>query len=240
MAEQGSPPVPKGAGAPGHRCGPGRTPRRLRRFPPAHGGGGLSGGAWAGWGDLVPYTRPRAGGPVPGIHLGDGYGPADIQAVIDGKAPTRTPAPGASRPAPQRVNLLIDIQEKIRQGKGPAYERWAKVYNLKQMAAALQFLQEHGLTDYDALAEQTSAAVDRFHTLAREIQSTEAQLSKTSDLMAAVVAYAKTWPVFDGYKAAKYSKKYLAQHEVELADYRAAKAAINELLDGESSPRWTS
>lgn len=30
----------------------------------------------------------------------------------------------------------------LRSGKGPAYERWAKVYNLKQMAAALQYLKE--------------------------------------------------------------------------------------------------
>ena len=169
--------------------------------------------------------------------LGDGYGPEDIRAVIDGKAPTRKPAQEHPRPAPQRVNLLIDIQEKMRQGKGPAYARWAKVYNLKQMAAALLFLQEHGLTDYTALAEQTSAAVDCFHALAGEIQSAEAQLSKTSDLMAAVVSYAKTRPVFDGYKTAKYSKKYLVQHEAELADYRAAKAAINELLDGEKLPK---
>ena len=35
-----------------------------------------------------------------------------------------------------------------------------------------------------------------------------------------VVQYAKTRPVFDGYKAARYSRKYLAQHEAELADYR--------------------
>ena len=169
--------------------------------------------------------------------LGAGYGPEDIQAVIDGKAPTRQPKQARPRPAPQRVNLLIDIQEKMRQGKGPAYERWAKVYNLKQMAAALQFLQEHGLTDYDALAEQTTAAVDRFHALAGEIQSTEARLSQTSELMAAVVSYAKTRPVFDGYKAAKYSKKYLAQHEAELAGYRAAKAAINDILCGAKLPK---
>ena len=169
--------------------------------------------------------------------LGAGYGREDIQAVIDGKAPTRRPKQARPQPAPQRVNLLIDIQEKMRQGKGPAYERWAKVYNLKQMAAALQFLQEHGLTDYDALAEQTTAAVDRFHALAGEIQSTEARLSQTSELMAAVVSYAKTRPIFDGYKATKYSKKYLAQHEAELADYRAAKAAINDILDGAKLPK---
>ena len=83
--------------------------------------------------------------------LGDGYGPEDVQAVIDGKAPTRK-ATARRAPAPRRVNLLIDIQERMRQGKGPAYERWAKVYNLKQMAAALQYLKEHQLFEYDDLA----------------------------------------------------------------------------------------
>lgn len=56
-------------------------------------------------------------------------------------------------------------------------------------------------------------------------------------LMGAVVQYAKTRPVFDGYKAARYSKKYLAQHEAELSDYRAAKAAMSELLDGAKLPK---
>ena len=49
--------------------------------------------------------------------------------------------------------------------------------------------------------------------------------------------YAKTRPVFDGYKAERYSKKYLAEHGPELADYRAAKATINDLLDGEKLPK---
>ena len=168
--------------------------------------------------------------------LGDGYGPEDVQAVIDGKAPTRT-APVRRAPTPRRVNLLIDIQERMRQGKGPAYERWAKVYNLKQMAAALQYLKEQQLYEYDDLAAKTDAATERFHTLAGDIQQTEAELSRVSDLMAAVVQYAKTRPAFDGYKAAKYSRKYLAEHEAELADYRAAKATMAELLGGEKLPK---
>ena len=168
--------------------------------------------------------------------LGAGYGREDIQAVIDGKAPTRT-APGRRAPTPRRVNLLIDIQERMRQGKGPAYERWAKVYNLKQMAAALQYLKEQQLYEYDDLAAKTDAATERFHTLAGDIQQTEAELSRVSDLMAAVVQYAKTRPAFDGYKAAKYNRKYLAEHEAELADYRAAKATMAELLGGEKLPK---
>ena len=167
--------------------------------------------------------------------LGDGYDPGDIRAVIAGERPT--PEIPDEAPPPQRINLIIDIQERLSQGKGPAYERWAKVYNLKQMAAALLYLREHGLTDYEALAASTEAAVDRFHSLAGELRDTEEALSRTSQLMGAVVQYAKTRPVFDGYKAARYSKKYLAQHEAELADYRAAKAAINELLDGAKLPK---
>ena len=176
------------------------------------------------------YTRLRAS------VLGPGFDPDDIQAVIAGERPIPELSKDGSAP-PRRVNLIIDIQERMAQGKGPAYERWAKVYNLKQMAAALQYLREHDLMDYDALAASTEAAVDRAHKLAGELRDTEAAFSKTSELMGAVVQYAKTRPVFDGYKAARYSRKYLAQHEAELADYRAAKATMSDLLGGAKLPK---
>ena len=70
-----------------------------------------------------------------------------------------------------------------------------------------------------------------------KVYQEEAELSRVSDLMAAVVQYAKTRPAFDGYKAAKYNRKYLAEHEAELADYRAAKATMAELLGGEKLPK---
>lgn len=128
-------------------------------------------------------------------------------------------------------------QRRELKSKGPAYERWAKVYNLKQMAAALQYLRENDLMDYEALAASTEKAVERFHTLSEELRQTEAELEKTFGLMAATVDYAKTRPVFDGYKAARYSKKYLSEHEAELAAYRAARVTMNELLDGAKLPK---
>ena len=79
------------------------------------------------------------------------------------------------------------------------------------MAAALRFLQENNLTDYDALAAKTTAAVDRAHALAGELQTTEAALSKVSGLMGAVADCAKARPVFDGYKATRYFKDFADQ-----------------------------
>ena len=168
--------------------------------------------------------------------LGVGFALEDIKAVIAGERPLPE-LPEELTVPPRRVDLIIDIQERMAQGKGPAYERWAKVYNLKQMAAALQYLQEHHLTDYAALTASTEAAVDHFHKLSDELRTTEEALSKTSELMAATVDYAKTRPVFDGYKAARYSKKYLAQHEAELATYRAAKDTMNTILNGAKLPK---
>ena len=99
------------------------------------------------------------------------------------------------------------------------------------------FLQEHQLTEYDQLAAQADGTAQRFHALAGELRQTEADLAKTSALMEAVVQYAKSRPVFEGYKAARYSKKYLAEHGPELADYREAKATMNDLLDGAKLPK---
>ncbi|MBQ8536172.1 MAG: relaxase/mobilization nuclease domain-containing protein, partial [Clostridia bacterium] len=190
-----------------------------------------------GRGGVISFFAPGQESPtrLRASTLGPGFNPEDIRAVIAGERPL--PELTEEAPAPRRVNLIIDIQERLRSGKGPGYERWAKVYNLKQMAAALQFLQEQGLTEYAQLAARTEAAVDRFHALAGELRETEAALAKTGELMGAVVRYAKTRPVFDGYKAARYSKKYLAEHEAELADYRAAKATMNELLAGGKLPK---
>ena len=90
--------------------------------------------------------------------LGDGYDPEDIKAVIAGARPIPE-QPASVSAAPRRVNLIVDIQERLRSGKGAAYARWAKVYNLKQMAATLQFMQEQNITEYDQLSAKAEDAV---------------------------------------------------------------------------------
>lgn len=173
------------------------------------------------------FTRLRAS------TLGKGYGLEDIQAAIDGRA-----APAAGRAgAPCKVNLIVDILSKMRAGKGPAYEKWATVYNLKQMAAALQYLQENGLMESGDLERRASEAADRFHTLSSQIKSIEATMNTNAKLKAAIVDYAKTRPVFEGYKAARYSKKYLAGHEAYIAVYRAARATMDNILNGAKLPK---
>ncbi|MDF1493932.1 relaxase/mobilization nuclease domain-containing protein [Caproiciproducens sp. CPB-2] len=165
--------------------------------------------------------------------LGKGYGQEDIQAVVEGRAAS---SEGRGAP-PRKVNLIIDIQSRMKAGKGPAYERWAKIFNLKQMAATLQYLQESGLLEYEQLEKRATGAADRFHVLSGQIKSIEGAMSVNAELKAAIMDYAKTRPAFKGYEAAKYSKKYLAEHEAEIALYRAAQATFRHVLSGAKLPK---
>ena len=167
--------------------------------------------------------------------LGDGYGLDDILAIIEGRAPL--PKEWATPAAPRKVNLIIDIQEKMSQGKGAVYQRWASVYNLKQMAAALQYLLENNLLVYEDLAAKAEAAAARMHSAGSGLQQTETAMKRNAELKKAIADYARTRPVFEDYKAKKYSNKYLAEHEADIAVYRAAQAMMKELLQGEKLPK---
>lgn len=122
-------------------------------------------------------------------------------------------------------------------GKGAGYERWAKVYNLKQMAAAIQYLQENGLLSYEELEAKAATASEKFHTLSGQMQQLETDMKTNAALKGAIVDYAKARPVFEQYKASKYSRKFLAEHEGEIALYRAATAQFDALLGGAKLPK---
>ena len=170
------------------------------------------------------FTRLRAS------TLGDGYDLQDVLSAIEGKEKR----PGRSE---RKISLAVDIQAKLAAGKGPGYERWAKVFNIKQMAAALAYIQDNNLTDYEQLAKKATEAADRFHVISEQVKQTEQAMKTNAGLKAATVQYAKTRPVFEQYKATKYSRKFLAEHEADLELYRAAQAEMRSLLGGAKLPK---
>ena len=91
--------------------------------------------------------------------LGPGYTPADLRAVIAGEMEhtPRQRLAAKSTPEKRSGNLLVDIQAKLRAGKGAGYARWATLFNLKQMAQTVAYLQENELLDYDTVVEERSA-----------------------------------------------------------------------------------
>lgn len=160
--------------------------------------------------------------------LGDGYSEDEIRAVISGEK-QHTPKTKRTPAAPKKTSLLIDIQSKLDSGMGAGFGRWATVQNLKQMAQTVMYLQEHDLADYDEIAKKSADTTARFNVLSGQIKSAEARMAEIAALKTHIINYSKTREVYAGYKAAGYSKKYLAEHEGDIILHKAAKKAFDEM-----------
>ena len=126
-----------------------------------------------------------------------------------------------------RFNLLIDIQQRMQQGKGAGYKRWAKVYNLKQMSETFLFMREKHIESFEDLYEKTDAAVARFNDLSSRIKAAESQMASNLALQKHIQNYAKTRDVYEAYRKSGYSKKFFEEHRAEITLHKAAKEAFN-------------
>ena len=123
----------------------------------------------------------------------------------------------------------MDIQAKLQAGKGAGYARWAKVFNLKQMAQTVNFLTEHHLLDYTELEEKAVAATAHHNELSAQIKATEKRMAEIAVLRTHIVNYAKTRETYVAYRKAGYSRKFREEHEQEILLHQAAKNAFDEM-----------
>ena len=176
-------------------------------------------------GKSVTFYKPRQKGIK--LHtLGAGYTEAELREVIAGRA---THNPRGKR---ERASLLVDIQAKIAAGKGGGYAQWAKVFNVKQMAKTLLYLQEHGIKRREDLNTRADIASEKLSTLNERIKKIDARIAEITELRGQIVAYAKTRKSFDEYKASCYSRKFFDAHADEIEQHRAAKRYFSEHYTG--------
>ena len=158
--------------------------------------------------------------------LGAGYSEDEIKAVIAGEAEHRPYQ--KQPPKEQPFHLLVDVQAKLSEGKSEGYARWAKRYNLKEMSKTLIFLQENKIGSIEEMQERVNAATARYHELGDSIKAAEQRMAEIAVLRAHIVNYARTRPVYDAYRKAGYSKKFLEEHREQITLHKAAKAAFDE------------
>ena len=158
--------------------------------------------------------------------LSDEYSEIALSKRINSKEPVKAVIPTLAN---TKVSLLIDIQTKIREGKGPGYEQWSKIFNLKQASKTLIFLQENGIDSYEDLKKISSSASGEFSTLRTEIKAIESRLKEISELQKHIGQYSKTRDIYAGYKAGGWSRDYYDEHATEIILHRAAKKFFGSL-----------
>ena len=153
-------------------------------------------------------------------HLGDKFEKGLVLATLQENAERKR----AVQPKPDRIGKLVDIQAKLKQGKGIGYERWAKKHNLKAMSQTLILLQEKGLLNEDALDRRIEELQSQYDHAKEVVLDLDARMKSTRKLLEQVAAYNNTKNIAQQLKTANRPAAFEEQHRAELTAYRAAAA----------------
>ena len=192
----------------------------------------------------LSYLTPDRTKPITARKLGDDFDRAAVFAVLEqnaaraAEAPARSPDPPrtikdrlqvarAEIAAPKQdgVQRLVDIEQKMAEGKGRGYERWAKIHNLKQAAKTLSVYQQYGFTSPEQLEAAVDTAYQKMRQTSGELKALETKLQGKKELQQQVLAYAKTKPARDGLRAQKSQKARDAYRQANESDFIIADAA---------------
>ena len=150
--------------------------------------------------------------------LGNGYTEKDIEKRIAGEV----------------IDIVLEDPRNvsiIAKNKGPGYERWAKLHNIKAISKTLVFLSEKSLGDYEKLSEATKAATDKYDYLSTRQKEVEARLTEMKTLRQHIFNYSKTRKIYVEYKNKKFDVNFFEEHREPLTLHQAAKDAFKK-FDG--------
>ena len=163
--------------------------------------------------------------------------PADrALSSIEGSSGRYAPKQGA--PQAPAIGRMVDIEAKKAEGKGIGYEKWAKIHNLKQMAATHNFLTDNGLIDIDRLNETVHESHSRMYALRRQLHAVEDEIAAKKELQKTINDYRRTKPAVEAGRKLKGKKAEMHRQAYEM-DYIICEAAVRrlkEMLNGRKIP----
>ncbi len=169
--------------------------------------------------------------------LGEDFTEENLKKVIAGEKESpekneKVPERKEAKPEKRKFDLVVDIQEKMAQGKNGGYVRWAKKYNVKQFAESILFLQQHDIHDKETLDALVDGSAARYHELMKIIKDAETKMAENKVLKTHIINYSKTRDTYIAYRKSGYSKKFYEAHRDEILLHKAAKEAFSKLPDG--------
>lgn len=163
--------------------------------------------------------------------LGANYTETAIYERISGKRTVTFKQKLQPAAVQAKPNLLIDIQAKLQRANFPGFELWAKVYNLKEMAKTLVYLQENVLDDYDALNEAADTSSKKYHEISDKTKANNERMKKISELQKQIGTYGKTREVYAQHRKLPQKKRdaFYNEHSSDIILCEAAKRYFDSL-----------
>jgi len=162
-----------------------------------------------------------------GKTLGAGYSQDEIEAKLLQNTAAKLMKKKAPKPS-RNVNFLVDLQKIIDEGKGPGYQRWAKIFNLKSAANALIEFRQAGLSTMEELDAKVDAVTADFDFASDRLRATEAELREIKEMRRHIIDYGRTRETYAAYRKAKNPTQFFEEHRADITVHLAAKKFFNE------------
>ena len=155
--------------------------------------------------------------------LGAEYSEASLRQSLDGKH-IHIPKVPRRDYTPSQVKRLIDIEAKLRTGKGKGYKVWAERNNIDAKAQSIIYLKEHQIGSLDELDDQIMTLRSQRNALHASIREKQNRMKEINQQRQAIRDYRRTKEIYTQYKDSGWSVKFYNEHRDEIEAHRKAQA----------------
>ena len=126
-----------------------------------------------------------------------------------------------------QIKRLVDIEAKLRAGKGKGYQVWAERNNIEAKAQMIIFLKEHQIGSLEELNDQIQELTDQQNMLKASIRETQNRMKEINRQRQAIRDYSRTKEVYTRYRESGWSVKFYQEHRQEIEGHRNAQAVYS-------------
>ncbi|MBR6861505.1 MAG: relaxase/mobilization nuclease domain-containing protein [Acidaminococcaceae bacterium] len=128
-----------------------------------------------------------------------------------------------------QIKRLVDIEAKLRAGKGKGYQVWAERSNIDAKAQMVIFLKEHHIDSLEELNDQIQEMTDRRNSLKTSIREKQNRMKEINRQRQAIRDYGRTKEVYTQYRESGWSVKFYQEYRQEIEDHRNAQSVYSSL-----------
>ena len=126
-----------------------------------------------------------------------------------------------------QIKRLVDIEAKLRAGKGKGYEVWAQRNNIDAKAQMIIFLKEHQINSIEELNDQIHSIQDQQNDLKSSLRDKQNRMKEINRQRQAIRDYSRTKEAYAQYKESGWSTKFYQEHQQEIEDHKKAQTVYS-------------
>lgn len=178
-------------------------------------------GCWIKRGAHISIKPPNGERYIRLDSVGSEYTEAALRQALAGKR-VHIPKIPLGDYTDKQIKCLVNIEAKLRQGKGRGFEIWAQRNNIDAKAQSIIYLKENHIGSIEALTTQIQELRSTRNALNVQIQAAQTRMKEINTLRKAIRDYRRTKDIYTQYRESGWSARFYNEHRTEIEAHKKA------------------